>query len=655
LMASALAASIESGAPFDLEFRVALKDGTERWLYSRGGVTRNVSGKALRVHGASIDVTERKRAEERLRQSEGRLRRAIEIETVGVIFFKTDGSITDANGAFLRMSGYSREDLAEGLVRWDEMTPPEWMAHSLEAIEELKSTGRTIPYEKEYVRKDGSRWWALFAATRLDEEEGVEFVIDITESKRAEEELRESNERITNILESITDAFFAVDSRWRLTYLNRQAECILQRRREELLGQSLWEAFPEAVGSKFYEKYHEAVESGVSVHFEDFYDPLNYWAEVHAYPSDEGLAVYFRDITERIRAREALHESEQRLRAVFDNVLDAILITNDDREYLDANPAACKLLGIARDELLGSKLEDFVPEAERETSRAAWREFLRSGRMEGEFRLRRADGQIRIAEFKAKANFLPGRHLSVLRDVTERKRVEEALAKVLRARTEFMADVSHELRTPLTVIRGNAEVGLELGRDSVHGEFLEEIVRESGSLSRMVEDLLFLARSDSDSLPLHTEMVPVAWLLDRLAERAEALARKHGTSLQTTLSGEGRLRCDAQRIEQAVLVLVDNAAKYDSSGQPITLSSSTRQDELLIEVADRGPGIPTEELPNIFERFYRGGDPPEEPGSGLGLAITKTIAEAHGGSVGAESRVGEGTQIFLRLPLTNGP
>ena len=655
LMASALAASIESDAPFDLEFRVALKDGTERWLYSRGGVTRNVSGKALRVHGASIDVTERKRAEERLRQSEGRLRRAIEIETVGVIFFKTDGSITDANGAFLRMSGYSREDLAEGLVRWDEMTPPEWMPHSLEAIEELKSTGRTIPYEKEYVRKDGSRWWALFAATRLDEEEGVEFVIDITESKRAEEELRESNERITNILESITDAFFAVDSRWRLTYLNRQAECILQRKREELLGQSLWEAFPEAVGSKFYEKYHEAVESGVSVHLEDFYEPLNYWAEVHAYPSDEGLAVYFRDITERIRAREALHESEQRLRAVFDNVLDAILIANDDREYLDANPAACTLLGIARDELLGSKLEDFVPEAERETSRAAWREFLRYGRMEGEFRLRRADGQIRIAEFKAKANFLPGRHLSVLRDVTERKRVEEALAEVLRARTEFMADVSHELRTPLTVIRGNAEVGLELGRDSVHGEFLEEIVRESGSLSRMVEDLLFLARSDSDSLPLHTEIVPVARLLDRLAERAEALARKHGTSLQTTLSGEGRLRCDAQRIEQAVLVLVDNAAKYDSSGQPITLSSSTRQDELLIGVADRGPGIPSEDLPNIFERFYRGGDPPEEPGSGLGLAITKTIAEAHGGSVDAESRVGEGTQIFLRLPLTNGP
>ena len=152
LMASALAPSIASDAPFDLEFRIALKDGRQRWLYSRGAVSRDASGKAVRMYGASIDVTERKQADEKLRESEERLRRAIEIETVGVIFFKTDGSITNANDAFLRMSGYSREDLAEGLVRWDEMTPPEWMPHSLKAIEEFESTGRTIPYEKEFVR-----------------------------------------------------------------------------------------------------------------------------------------------------------------------------------------------------------------------------------------------------------------------------------------------------------------------------------------------------------------------------------------------------------------------------------------------------------------------------------------------------------------------
>jgi PAS domain S-box-containing protein len=182
------------------------------------------------------------------------------------------------------------------------MTPPEWMPHSLKAIEEFESTGRTIPYEKEYIRKDGSRWWALFAATRLDDEEGVEFIIDITQSKRSEEELRKSGELITNILESITDAFVAVDRQWRFTYLNERALTTLQRTREELLGKSMWEEFPEAVGLPAYREYHRAMASGNSVHFEEFNPWLDIWVEINAYPSEGGLAIYFRDITERKRA-----------------------------------------------------------------------------------------------------------------------------------------------------------------------------------------------------------------------------------------------------------------------------------------------------------------------------------------------------------------
>jgi PAS domain S-box-containing protein len=129
------------------------------------------------------------RAAAALRALEERWWRMLDIETVGVIFFKVDGRITDANDAFLRMSGYSREDLARGLVRWDKMTPPEFMPRSLRAVDEFLTCGRTTPYEKQYLRKDGSRWWALFAATRLNAEEGAEFVIDMTELKRLEQEI----------------------------------------------------------------------------------------------------------------------------------------------------------------------------------------------------------------------------------------------------------------------------------------------------------------------------------------------------------------------------------------------------------------------------------------------------------------------------------
>jgi PAS domain S-box-containing protein len=395
LMSSALAPSIASDTPFDLEFRITLKDGAQRWLYSRGAVSRDASGKAVRMYGASIDVTERKQADEKLRESEERLRRAIEIETVGVIFFKTDGSITNANDAFLRMSGYSREDLAEGLVRWDEMTPPEWMPHSLKAIEEFESTGRTIPYEKEFVRKDGSRWWALFAATRLDEEEGVEFIIDITQSKRAEEELRKSGERITNILESITDAFVAVDRQWRFTYINERALTTLQRTREELLGKNMWEEFPEAVGLPAYREYHRAMTSGNSVHFEEFNPWLDIWVEINAYPSEGGLAIYFRDITERKRAEEerdrlrtreieARTQKEERRRIARDlhdvvlqdlvGVLQSLRLSNlhnkdsglglDLEEELDALRRATLGLRNAVNDLRGEKERPFVKSVE---------------------------------------------------------------------------------------------------------------------------------------------------------------------------------------------------------------------------------------------------------------------------------------------------
>src|SRR5215218_9455825 len=133
------------------------------------------------------------------------------------------------------------------------------------------------------------------------------------------------------------------------------------------------------------------------------------------------------NIIERKLAEERLHESERQFRALFENTLDAILIANDASEYVGANDAACHLFGVSLDELLGARVEDFVRPAERHQTRLAWQSFLEQGEQEGEFPLYRPDGEIRDLEFKAKAGFLPGRHLSVLRDVTERKRAEEAL------------------------------------------------------------------------------------------------------------------------------------------------------------------------------------------------------------------------------------
>ncbi|CAN5846809.1 hypothetical protein BH20CHL3_BH20CHL3_02130 [soil metagenome] len=227
------------------------------------------------------------------------------------------------------------------------------------------------------------------------------------------------------------------------------------------------------------------------------------------------------------------------------------------------------------------------------------------------------------------------------------------LSQALQAKSDFIADASHELRTPLTVLRGNAEAGLAIDPNTVHREILEEIVSESARMTKLVEDLLFLARSDADSVPLDTEVIAAEPLLLELAARCRILVQREGADFTTRLDGYGLLNLDAVRIEQAVMILVDNAAKYGPAGGVVHLASSTWRSELIIEVADQGEGIPKDEIPFIFDRFRRVDNAPrrQRAGTGLGLAIAKTIVDAHSGRIEVHSRFGEGTQMRIYLPL----
>ena len=179
----------------DAEFRLRRAKGGWRWTNVRAAPLLSVDGTVLKWVGMNIDITKRKRAEEALKESEKRFRRSLQIETVGVLYFDLDGRITGGNDALARMSGYSLEQLSSGELRWDMLTPPEWIPVTLRSVEELRSTGSSSPFEKEYVRPDGSRWWGLFAGKMLDSSSGIEFVIDITERREAEEALKESEER----------------------------------------------------------------------------------------------------------------------------------------------------------------------------------------------------------------------------------------------------------------------------------------------------------------------------------------------------------------------------------------------------------------------------------------------------------------------------
>ena len=245
------------------------------------------------------------------------------------------------------------------------------------------------------------------------------------------------------------------------------------------------------------------------------------------------------------------------------------------------------------------------------------------------------------------------------RSYAREREYSEALAKTSQAKTDFLADVSHELRTPLTVLRGNAEVGRSLAENPAdeegYGEIFEDILKESERMSRMVDDLLFLARTDSDSVPLDKEKIEIATFAAELSGRAGVLARERGLSLRDELSGEGLLNADPTRLGQAVMILLDNATKYGPAGSTVTLSTAVTPGELCVEVADEGPGIPADKLPHVFDRFYRvdKARSRKSGGSGLGLSIAKTIIEAHDGNIEARSSPGEGTTVTVRLPLAD--
>ena len=252
----------------------------------------------------------------------------------------------------------------------------------------------------------------------------------------------------------------------------------------------------------------------------------------------------------------------------------------------------------------------------------------------------------------------PGERLPVphTRDEVERlgetlnamlDRLEEALAR----ERDFVADAGHELRTPLALLRTELELAL---RHADSAEELHEAVRRSSQevdrLAQLAEDLLLLARSHGDGVPLRVESLDVADLVTSVASRFEWRAQAAGRPLTTEQPDGLRLQGDPLRLEQALGNLVDNALRYGEGAVRVSARPASAMVEL--HVTDEGPGIPPEFLARAFERFSRHDQARTRGGAGLGLAIVQAIAEAHGGSVRAGTRDGGGADVWLTLPGT---
>ncbi|MGE0117312.1 MAG: sensor histidine kinase [Dongiaceae bacterium] len=222
-------------------------------------------------------------------------------------------------------------------------------------------------------------------------------------------------------------------------------------------------------------------------------------------------------------------------------------------------------------------------------------------------------------------------------------------------RLQFLAEVSHELRTPVTILRGEAEVTLRVNPESPapYRESLARIAQQAAQMGRLIDDLLFLVRSEGDTVTFEKQRVDLQDIVADAVRDGAVLAQGKRIAITENLPGEPVwASADAQRLRQAVLIAIDNAVKYSDADSIVEVALTAADGRAAITVRDHGVGVPAEELPYVFERFYRIRGTARRPteGSGLGLPIAKWIAEKHDGSIAMSSRPGETTELVIELP-----
>jgi PAS domain S-box-containing protein len=622
-----------------------------------------------------------------LEKREAKIRRLVDANIIGICISTRDGGIIEANDAFLGIVGYDREDLVAGRVRWMDLTAPESLDRTAQALAELDSTGTIQPFEKEYLRKDGSRVPVLVGVAGFDEAryELVAFVLDLSERKQSERKLRHSEERFRTLVQFSFDVYWETDTEHRFIRQEFAESATDAPAPGSEIGKTRWEVPYLEPDVEAWRKHRETLD--VHLPFRDFELARPTPDGGKRYVSVSGLPVFDergrfmgyrgvgRHITERKRAEQELRASEARFRTFVDHATDAFMLHSENGTILDANRQACESLGYSRDELIGMASIDFDPDAN-----AAFVQNIKE-RLDAveivtfESRNRRKDGtlfpvEVRVREFSQGGQRLA---ISLARDVTERKRAESEaresdrqhremqmeLAHANRVATmgQLTASIAHEVKQPIAATMTNAQAALRflsgpmMDLDEVR-QILNDIVRDGNRAGEVVSRIRDLVRK----APPRRDHLEINGAVREVIELTRGEAAKNNVSVHTELAdGLPLVHGDRVQLQQVLLNLIVNAIEAMSGlgerPRELWVSSGPAESSgVRVMVRDSGPGLASTNPERFFESFYT----TKPSGLGLGLSICRSIVEAHGGRLWASANLPHGAILQFTVPALEG-
>ncbi len=672
-----------------IAFQALTKSG-QRHVEASVSLMMDAAGRKVGFRGLARDITNRKQAEEALRQSEERYRNILDNIQDGYFEVDLKGNFNFFNEAFCRITDYTREELKDfHFSRFIDQKTVQVIYDAYHHIYETGEPNLSLGYL--IVRKDGGYRHLETSVSLIKDASGRRIGFrglgrDITERKAADEALRQSEERYRTILESIEDGYYEVDLKGNMVFFNESLGRQLGYSGEELMGMNNRRFMDAASAKKIFEVFNRIYHTGISESGIEYlwqtkggsqrYMETSVSLIKDAAGNKTGFRGITRDITERKQAEEALRQSEERYRTILESIEDAYFESDLKGHLVFFNDALGRLLGYSLKELKGMNNRQYTDTANARKLYAAFNKVYKTGKPNSgiEYQIITKKGEVRYTESSSSLiRDAEGQGIGfrgIMRDVTLRKKAEtelqqakDAAEAATRAKSEFLANMSHEIRTPMNGIIGMYNLLLSTRLDAEQVDYVETGKRSADSLLTIINDILDFSKIEAGKLDLEMLDFDLRRAMEEVVELPAMQAHQKGLEFAYQIHSDipSLLKGDPGRLRQIITNLSANAIKFTKIGEVVLrvtpVEETDRRIKIRFAVQDTGIGISEKDQERLFKSFHQvdASTTRKYGGTGLGLAISKKLAEMMGGEIGVESQMGLGSTFWFTACFDKQP